>query len=40
MKLHLIQPRELYGPAERQAELTEAWAYNNDIFSTRTPCPR
>ena len=36
MKLHLIQPRELYGPAERQAELVQAWALNNDIFNAVT----
>jgi hypothetical protein len=41
MKLHLIQPRELYGPPERQAELLEAWALNDALFDIVTmPPPR
>jgi hypothetical protein len=36
MKLHLIQPRELYGPDSRQAELAEAWANNNALFNAVT----
>lgn len=40
MKLHLIQPRELYGPPERQAELSEAWHLNNAIFDLTTPTER
>lgn len=39
MKLHLIQPRELYGPDSRQAELTEAWANNNALFNAVTIPP-
>lgn len=27
--LHLIQPRELYGPAERWTELTQCWGIND-----------
>ena len=37
MTLHLIQPRELYGPPERQAELSEAWRLNDAIFDITTP---
>ena len=36
MTLHLIQPRQLYGPAERQAELQQAWDINDAIFDEVT----
>jgi hypothetical protein len=36
MTLHLIQPRELYGPPERQAELQQAWDINDAIFDAVT----
>lgn len=36
MKLHLIQPRELYGPPERQEELSVAWCLNDAIFDLVT----
>ena len=36
MTLHLIQPRELYGPAERRAELQQVWDINDALFDTVT----
>ena len=30
--LHLIQPRKLFGPPERQAELLECWRLNDAVF--------
>ena len=36
MTLHLIQPRELFGPDERQAELTEVWRLNDALFDRIT----
>lgn len=30
--LHLVQPRELFGPPERQAELLECWRLNDAVF--------
>lgn len=36
MTLHLIQPRQLYGPAERQAELQQVWDINDVLFDTVT----
>lgn len=41
--LHLIQPRELYGPAERWTELTQCWGINDasGLFGFRsTPTGR
>jgi hypothetical protein len=36
MTLHLIQPRELYGPPERQEELSVAWCLNDAFFDLVT----
>jgi len=36
MKLHLIQPQELYGPEEREAELLYCWHQNAAIFDVVT----
>lgn len=36
MKTHLIQPRELFGPAERQEELKECWRRNDGLFDAYT----
>jgi hypothetical protein len=36
MKTHLIQPRELFGPEERRAELRECWLRNMDLFDDYT----
>jgi hypothetical protein len=36
MNLHLIQPQELYGPEERQAELRYCWEANAAIFDKVT----
>jgi len=33
MEIHLIQPRELFGPPERWEELSKCWGINNDLFS-------
>ena len=41
--LHLIQPRELYGPAERWTELTQCWGINDasGVFTSHsTPTGR
>ena len=34
--VHLIQPRELFGPPERQAELLECWRLNDGVFDAVT----
>jgi hypothetical protein len=36
MNLHLIQPQQLYGPEERQAELRYCWEANAAIFDEVT----
>ncbi len=36
MNLHLIQPQELYGPEEREAELLYCWHQNAAIFDKVT----
>lgn len=36
MKTHLIQPRELFGPPERQAELRDVWRMNDGLFDITT----
>ena len=36
MKLHLIQPREEFGPPERVEELRECWAMNDLVFEEQT----
>lgn len=34
MEIHLIQPRELFGPPERQEELRECWRRSDGIFDS------
>lgn len=34
--IYLIQPRELFGPPERQAELLECWRLNDGVFDEVT----
>lgn len=36
MKVHLIQPREAFGPPERAAELAEVWRKSDGLFSDYT----
>ena len=36
MKLHLIQPRELFGPEERECELLYCWFINDRIWDKVT----
>ena len=36
MLCHLIQPRELFGPPERQDELRKCWAMNDAVFTDQT----
>lgn len=36
VRTHLIQPRELFGPPERQEELKECWRRNEGVFDEYT----
>jgi len=36
MNIHLIQPRELFGPPERWEELSTCWGINDALFTERT----
>lgn len=36
MSLHLIQPRELFGPSARQEELKTCWRINDELFDEVT----